>query len=244
MSANVISLPMVRALCSPGVEPVGTFEFLAVGEVDNTGTEARIHLAAPLSIEEIARVARERIEIVEEVHWDSREEAVVARRATRLGAIVLAEQPFPLNGDKIADAMIEGVRELGLAALPWNSAATSLRSRSEWLRKSGLAGNDWPDLSDATLVESLDRWLSPFLDGVTRKEHLSHLDLTRILSSLLSLSQRSTLEQLAPASLSTPSGSKVTLQYGNERQPVMPVRLQEMFGQMESPTVGAELSTS
>ncbi len=213
-------------------------EFLAVGEVDNAGIEARIHLAAPLSIEEIARVAGERIHIVDEVHWDSREGAVVARRATRLGAILLAEHPFPLSGEKNTDAMIEGVRDLGLTALPWNSAATSLRSRSEWLRKSGLAGNDWPDMSDATLVDSLNRWLSPFLEGMTRKEHLPQLNLTRILFSLLSPSQRSTLEQLAPASLSAPSGSKVTLHYGSERQPVMPVRLQEMFGQTESPTVG------
>lgn len=222
----------------PGWSLLAHAEFLAVGEVDSAGIEARIQLAAPLSFEEIARVARERIETVEEVHWDSREGAVVARRATRLGTILLAEQPFPLSGEKLADAMIEGVRDLGLAALPWNSAATSLRSRSEWLRKSALAGNDWPDLSDASLVESLDRWLSPFLGGMTRKEHLSHLDLTRILSSILSPSQRSTLERLAPASLPTPSGSKATLQYGNERQPVMPVRLQEMFGQTESPTVG------
>jgi ATP-dependent helicase HrpB len=93
-------------------------------------------------------------------------------------------------------------------------------------------------MSDATLVDSLNRWLSPFLEGMTRKEHLPQLNLTRILFSLLSPSQRSTLEQLAPASLSAPSGSKVTLHYGSERQPVMPVRLQEMFGQTESPTVG------
>ncbi len=222
----------------PGWSLLAHAEFLAVGEVDNAGIEARIQLAAPLSFEEITRVARERIELVEEVHWDSREGAVVARRATRLGSILLAEQPFPLSDERMCGAMIDGVRDLGLAALPWNSAATSLRSRSEWLRKSGLAGKNWPDMSDASLVESLNRWLSPFLGGITRKEHLSRLDLTRILSSLLSPSQRSTLERLAPASLSTPSGRKATLQYGSERQPVMPVRLQEMFGQTKSPTVG------
>jgi len=84
-----------------------------------------------------------------------------------------------------------------ITAVPERMAA------KEWSR-----GKRRPDMSDATLVDSLNYWLSPFLEGMTRKEHLPQLNLTRILFSLLSPSQQSTLEQLAPASLSTPSGSK------------------------------------
>ena len=213
-------------------------EFLAVGEVDNAGVDARILLAAPLSADDIRRVASHEIRTTDEVHWDSQEAAVVARRATRLGAILLAEQSAPLACDRVVDAMVQGVRELTLSALPWSAAASSLRSRCEWLRRNGLAGSGWPEMSDAALLDSLDSWLAPFLKGITRGDHLSQLDLGRVLNSLLSPAQRSLLDKLAPVHLSTPAGGRVAVQYGDERQPVMPVRLQEMFGQTQSPTVG------
>lgn len=213
-------------------------EFLAVGEVDNAGVEARVLLAAPLTLEEIQRVAGDRMTTIDEVHWDSREASVVARRATRLGALLLVEQAAPLTGEAATRAMMEGAKELGLAALPWNDAAIALRTRSEWLRKSGLAGSDWPDMSDSALSDSMEAWLGPFLSGMTRRDHFARLNVHGMLLCLLSHSQRASLDRLAPASLLTPSGTRVALQYGNERQPVMPVRLQEMFGQTGSPTVG------
>jgi len=222
----------------PGWSQLSRSEFLAVGEVDNAGIEAKILLAAPLDISDIQRAAGHRMEAVDEIHWDSRAEAVIARRVLRLGAIILGEQPAAPDGESVVRAMIEGIRNLGLDALPWNPASVSLRSRSEWLRISDLAGSSWPDMSTATLKTSVERWLGPFLSGMTRKEHLSTLDLHRVLSSLLSPSQRALLEKLAPASLTTPSGRRAALLYGNERQPVMRVRLQEMFGQTETPTVG------
>jgi ATP-dependent helicase HrpB len=213
-------------------------EFLAVAEVDNAGVEARILLAAPITIDAVRQVSGNRIETEDQVHWDSRNSTVVARRVERLGAVVLTEHATPLTGEAVILAMVEGIRELGINALPWDKSAGSFRSRCEWLRQSGRAGVDWPDLSDQALMSSLGNWLAPFLNGITRQEHLAALDLTRILSALFSHSQRQLLDRLAPVSLLTPSGSRVTLQYGNSPQPVMPVRLQEMFGQTDSPTVG------
>jgi ATP-dependent helicase HrpB len=93
-------------------------------------------------------------------------------------------------------------------------------------------------LSDTALRDSMEEWLGPFLSGMTRREHLARLDVSGILLSRLSRAQRISLDRLAPASVLTPSGTRVVLQYGNERQPVMPVRLQEMFGQTNSPAVG------
>jgi ATP-dependent helicase HrpB len=213
-------------------------EFLVVGEVDNSGVDARILLAAPITVDAIRHVSGNLIEVLDQVQWDSRNAAVVARRVERLGAVVLNEQSSPLTGETVVHAMVEGIRDMGIEALPWEKSVESFRSRCEWLRRSGLAGNDWPDLNADALMSSLKNWLAPFLNGITRKEHLASLDLTRILSTLLTSTQRQMLDRLAPASLLTPSGSRVALQYGDTPQPAMPVRLQEMFGQTESPTVG------
>ncbi len=238
-SSNRYLLANGTGVILPGWSLLSRSEFLAVGEVDNAGVDAKILLAAPLGIGDIRRMAEHQMETLDEIRWDSRAGAVVARRVLRLGAIVLEEQPSSPDGEGVVRAMIDGIRNLGLDALPWNPASVSLRSRSEWVRINGLVKDGWPDLSAAALESSIAHWLGPFLSGMTRKEHLSTLDLHRILSSLFSHPQRVLLERLAPASLSTPSGRRVVLLYGNERQPVMRARLQEMFGQTESPTVGA-----
>jgi ATP-dependent helicase HrpB len=213
-------------------------EFLAVGEVDNAGVEAKILMAAPVTVDDIREVAEPQLTSSDEVGWNTRESAVVARHAVRLGAILIDDRPTALVGDAVIMAMIEGVKTLGLEALPWSSAALSLRSRCEWIRRNNIAGSDWPELSNAALLESLDRWLAPHLEGITRKEYLDRLDLARILGTLLTPGQRTMLDRLAPTHLPTPGGTRVALVYGDERQPVMPVRLQEMFGQTSSPTVG------
>ena len=217
-------------------------EFLAVGDVDNAGVDARILLAAPLTLDEITRTAADAISEEEEIHWDSREAMVTARRATRLGALLLSEQSIPPAGDAVRDAiagaMLEGVRETGLAGLPWTASAIALRSRSEWLRRSNLAGGSWPDMSDEALLATLPAWLGSHVRGMTRREHLARLELTSLLNAILTREQRVLLDRLAPATLTTPSGNRVTLEYGMNPQPVMAVRLQEMFGQTGSPTVG------
>jgi ATP-dependent helicase HrpB len=212
-------------------------EFLAVGAVDNAGTEARIFLAAPITIEEIRRMAGDRIVASEEVQWDAREQAVIARRVERLGALPLIEQQASVEGEPVIEAMLVGFREMGVAALPWNEAATSFRQRSEWVRQNRLAGDDWPDLSDDALLRTAGDWLAPYLAGITRRDHLSRLDLTKILAGMLTHAQRAHLDRMAPIALSTPAGGRMHLQYGSELQPVMAVRLQEMFGQTDSPTV-------
>ncbi len=218
--------------------------FLAVGEVDGVGTDVRIFLAAPLSEEEIRKTFADRLEVVEEVRWSSVDEAVVARRQTRLGALPLDERPVSSASDAAGDAgeavraaMIEGIRQLGLESLPWEKESLSLRARSNWLLSSGLAGVGWPDLSDRRLQETLDEWLAPFLNGITRRIQLARLDMLSVIRSRFSHRQLLDLDRLAPAFLTVPTGSRIRLSYDTGK-PVLAVRLQEMFGQVETPLAG------
>ena len=221
----------------PKGSPLARFQYLAVADVDGSGGEVRVFLAAPLGERDLLEVFADQIDTIDEVHWDPRHQNVVARRVTRLGALELSEGPFEPESRLLVRVMVEGLRALGLDVLPWSKDAVSLRARSEWLRTHGLAGEGWPDLSDGHLMETLDRWLGPHLVGVTRRSQLKKLDTMRIMRSLFTPQQLRNLEQLAPTHVVVPTGSRIPLDYSKETQPVLAVRLQEMFGETETPTI-------
>jgi ATP-dependent helicase HrpB len=213
-------------------------EFLAVATLDGAGTEARIQSAAPLQREELLSVFAELITSREDVFWDDREEAVVARTVQSIGAVTLSAVKATPSSATLRTALLQGVRRLGLPSLPWNRETESLRARSEWLRGLLPPDSGWPDLSDEALVGSLESWLAPFLEGISGRSHFQRIRLGEALRGLFSRSQRAELDRLAPVSWTTPAGTAVQLAYTTGMAPVAAVKLQEMFGQSDTPLIG------
>jgi len=212
--------------------------YLAVGDVDGEGVEARIFLAAPLDRDTILKHFAALIESEQELGWNEASASVFKRQVSRLGAITLAEQTVEPSDEEAAQILLQAIARSGLTILPWTQETLRLRERSEWLRRNGLADRDWPDLSDERLVATLPEWLGPHVRGLVRLDQLKKLDSGRAFRSLLDERRRRELDRLAPTHLQTPAGSRVALEYGDGPQPVMAVRLQEMFGQSASPSVG------
>ncbi len=218
-------------------DPLAGADYLAVAETDDAGREARILAAAPLDAATLESVLGDRIAWVESVTWDPAEQAVAARRQRRLGALVLADAALPKPApEAMAVALMEGVRRLGIDALPWRDGAVALRQRVGFSR--ALEGEAWPDWSDAALAETLAEWLGPHLTGMRRRSDLDRLDLGQILATGLGWERQRALDALAPATVPIPSGRRATLDYTDPAQPVLAVKLQEMFGQAETPRVG------
>lgn len=211
-------------------------EYLAVGDVDGAGSEVRIQLAEPIGEDEIRTLFAEQLTNEERLMWDDTAQAVTASKVTRLGAVVLSERAFQPSSDQTLPLLLDYIRRSGLSVLPWNSSSTLLMVRSEWLRNRGLV-QEWPDLSSEGLLSTLDAWLAPYLQNATRAAHLGKLDMHSIISALFSYQQMQELERKAPTHLRVPTGSMIALDYTND-PPVLAVRLQEMFGESETPAVG------
>ncbi|WP_374445018.1 ATP-dependent helicase HrpB [Stella sp.] len=221
----------------PEGDPLLVEEWLAIAALDGDRQRARIFLAAPLTLAEITDRFADRIESVDRIEWDSRSRSVAARRERRLDRLVLEDAPLPrADPEALAAAMLAGIRELGLDALPWTPEARQLRSRVGLMRRVEGAAN-WPDLSDQALLDGLESWLAPHLDRATQPAHLARLDLARLLTDLLGRTAARRLDAEAPTHLTVPSGSRIPLEYGQGEQPVLAVRLQEMFGLRATPTV-------
>ena len=218
-------------------DALGNEEYLVVADLDGSTQDSRIYLAAPITVDEIEDLHGERIVSEQVVHWSPRDGAVLARQRRRLDSLILEDKPLKAPAiEALRAAMLDGVRQLGLQALPWNDDLRRWRERIAFLHH---LDESWPDLSDAALLASLDTWLGPFLDGVSRRDHLSRVDLSAALRVLLPWEQQRQLDSLAPTHIEVPSGSRVAIDYVNPAEPTLSVRLQEMFGLSETPRVGS-----
>jgi ATP-dependent helicase HrpB len=211
-------------------------EFLAIGEVDGLGTDVRVFLAAPLQQQQLEKVFADDLVHTDEVYWSEHEKKVIARKVIKLGAVILAEQNFGTRGEHVIEAMLDGIRQMGIQCLPWEKETRELQQRVQWLRRHSSLPENVPDSSDEALFASLEEWLAPFLDGIRRADQLQKLLLKEILQSRFTHTQRKELERLAPSHLKLPSGSIAALDYSGD-QPVLAVRLQELFGQIDTPKI-------
>jgi ATP-dependent helicase HrpB len=219
----------------PEGDPMGNEEFVVVADLDGTAQSARIFLAAPLTVGEIEELYEGRIVDEDVLSWSAREGVVLARRRRRLGALLLEDKPLSKpDPEALKAAMLEGVRQMGLGALPWNGDLQAWRQRIGFMR---AIDDSWPDLSDTALLARLDEWLGPFLDGATRREHLQRIDLDAALRTLVPWEQARKLDGLVPTHIEVPSGSRIPVDYANPTEPTLSVRLQEMFGLTETPRI-------
>lgn len=221
----------------PEHDALVTQDFLAVATTDGASGDQKIYLAASLSPAEIEEHFAAQIEARDGVFWDSRAKAVSATRSRRLGAMVLEEKPSA-NAEPalIAEAMTQGVREMGLACLPWTDGARLLRARAMFLRRL-FPEEGWPDLSDEALLVKLEEWLTPYLAGISRKAHLDRLDMHQIVQGMIPPELARKMDRLAPVRIEVPSGADVRIDYETEGDPVLRVRLQEMFGLARTPAI-------
>ncbi|HXR87224.1 MAG TPA: ATP-dependent helicase HrpB [Stellaceae bacterium] len=220
----------------PASDALAKQEFLAIAELDGERKTARIFLAAPLSRAEIEADFADRIVPSDSIAWDAQSEAVLARRRRMLDALVLDDQPLrDAPSEQITAALLTGIRELRLAALPWSREAESLRARIELLHRT--LGDDWPDVSDTKLLTSLEDWLAPYLAGITRRTQFASIDLAAALAARLDYAQRRQLDALAPTHIEVPSGSRIAIDYAAGEVPVLAVKLQEMFGATTTPAI-------
>ncbi|WP_374379980.1 ATP-dependent helicase HrpB [Pseudomonas fluvialis] len=202
--------------------------------------EERIYLAADLQTALFDGPLVEQVRELDVLDWDEREGVLRAERQRKVGELVLDSRALPqLDEAARGRALLALVRRKGLELLAWTPELRQWQARIALLRRLDLqqkGESEWPDLSDAALRDSLEDWLLPYLGKVSRLSHFASLDLSAMLAALLPWPLPQRLDELAPKSLSVPSGSRIAIDY-SEQPPVLAVRLQELFGLAETPRI-------
>ncbi|VFQ44513.1 ATP-dependent helicase HrpB [Desulfoluna butyratoxydans] len=218
-------------------DPLAFEPFVAVADLDGNRQNARVYLAAPLTMEALEADHGHRIAAEEKVFWNEKKGRVEAVTRRSLGAVILSEKPLKKpDAGAVTDALIQGIQSRGLSVLPWNKTTRSLQARVLFLRNH--AGFDeLPDLSETALETSAPQWLAPFLIGITSMGALSKMDLAGALTALIPYAWHRKIDRMAPTHMAIPSGTRIPLDYGTGEPPVLAARIQQLFGLTETPKV-------
>ena len=220
----------------PETERLAGADMLVIADLTGRAAQGRILAAAEIGRAEIESVLPDAIQRGEECFFDTASRQVRARRVTRLGAIVLEETPLARPaGPAAAQALAEGVRQVGMDALPFSKAAEQLRQRVGFLHRT--IGEPWPDLSDAALLDSLDSWFTPFQTNARGIDELSPGALFDGLASLIPHGLQRELDRLAPTHFTAPTGQNHPIRYDGA-EPVLSIRVQELYGLKTHPSIG------
>ncbi|MGG8472753.1 ATP-dependent helicase HrpB [Rahnella sp. PAMC25617] len=201
----------------------------------NNSPDARILLAVSLDITQLPSRLPDVVKEQTAVEWDEEKGTLRAWRRWQIGRLVLKANPLAKPDDEeLQQALIDWIRTQGLQALNWSVAAEQLRLRllcaAKWLPEA-----DWPAADDQALLDGLERWLQPSLQGVRSLKSLQQVDLHDALLRLLDWQQRQRLDSALPIHYTVPTGSRLPIRYHADQPPALSVRMQEMFGEQRSP---------
>ncbi|MEF2966068.1 ATP-dependent helicase HrpB [Paenibacillus sp. M1] len=226
-----------RGAAFGSVQPLSGEPYLAIAEVDDEGAEGRILLSAPLRESWLAEFFADGLREEKSAEWDDEVGAVRARIRLTFGAIVLKDNPDPTPAPELVlEALLKVVAEQSSRILPWNAKSRQLQARILFLRR--VDEEKWPDVSDEGLALNAEDWFGPYMAGFRKKADLQTLSLHSILENRLGWQLIQELNTEAPTHLSVPSGSKIPIRYEGPQAPYAAVRLQEVFGMMETPRIG------
>ncbi len=234
------------------VDPLAQTQWLSIASMGGAGKEPRVFLACGLDIEELETWSPHLFVSRNHLEWDDRHERVIAEHQKTLGKLVVRTEPtMDVSDEEKARTLLSGVQKRGIACLPWTDECRQWQARVQLMGRlassqqgppgakarqaAGALG--WPAVDDASLTEDLANWLLVWLNGKSNFKAVAQLDLLAILSSMLDYQQRQTLDAMLPVRYTVPSGSKIKLRYTDGDNPVLSVKLQEMFGCLENPAV-------
>ena len=211
------------------------YDFLAVGETTTLRGKTKIRLAAPVAEESLKTIlpVQERFDVA----WDSTAKCVRAWKIQFYGSMVLdRKQVADVPDDELLAVFLEGIRKTGFSALGMSKNEQAFRERVTFLHRNGYA-EQYPDFSEEGLMASLEDWLAPYVSGFRKLDELKKLNYRMILESTLNVSDLLAMRQLAPEKFEVPSGSHITINYSDPLQPIVSVRLQELFGLKKTPSL-------
>ncbi|QLE29829.1 ATP-dependent helicase HrpB [Vibrio parahaemolyticus] len=225
------------AECRPD-DMLGGCEYLvAIDLMRSHSNSSQIHLACELDVNILQTTFDSLFSTKEVVDWDEKKGRLVAEKQRKLGQLVIERVSLPNPGkEKMTQALLTYVRRQGLSSLNWTPAAESLLERIrcavDWLPEQA-----WPMFDEVSLLDSLDEWLEPYMTSVASVKELSKINLVEALNARLGWPLNQHLDEWLPEHYQLPTGTKKRIRYQHGHEPVLSVRMQEVFGESTSPTV-------
>lgn len=215
----------------PQGSPLLGSPWLAVAEVSASQgrADALIRAAVPADEELVRQAGRGLIATGTAISY--RKGRLRARQTTRLGAIELSGRDVERLPRAAATAWVGAAASSGTLPLEFTAGAQALRERLAFLHT--VLGEPWPDMEESALRQRIEELAGPELAALARGGSWGNLGAGNI-ERLLPWPEATHLDELAPASITIPTGEQRTIHYAGAR-PTVRLRVQEAFGWARTP---------
>lgn len=216
-------------------DPLWGREWLVVADCDAQKKEGRIYNAAEISFDIIEAALKDRIHSEENYSFDKEKQKIRGSRSLKYAALVLKSTVLTdVPKEQFQECLKQVLKQTGLSLLKWTDKCEALISRVQWL---GEHMDSFPDISKASLADTVDKWLLPYLSSVNSIAELKRVNIYDLLLGMLSWDEQQLLDKEAPTHYKAPSGKTVPIIYDPQQGPIVSVQLQELFGEVDTPMI-------
>lgn len=237
LAAAMVGGGGVRLAPESIVGPAVSYEFFVAldarqDERSNT-REAVVRIASAIDPAWLAEFFPGEVRTERVVVYDPEREAVTGSLRTWYRDLLLREEKNvsvspPAAAAALAAAVLPRAREI----ITSDDAAAQLLARVDLLRRH-MPEHPWPTFDDAALGEVLTEASA----GKRSLEDLRRAPFASLLMARLPYPLDRLLDQHAPDAVAVPTGNRIRLKYAAGQAPVLAVRLQEVFGWTDTPTI-------
>ncbi|MEZ8165927.1 ATP-dependent helicase HrpB [Vibrio tasmaniensis 1F-187] len=219
-------------------DPLANNDYIVVIDLmRSTGRASQIFLATAVDIAQLEAEFPKLFVRSDYADWDEKRGRLVAEQRVSLGKLIISTKALAdPDANQASQALFNYVARCGLDRLNWTASAKQLVERVRCAQL-WMPEHDWPAMDDVSLIEHLDEWLSPYLNGIKSAKGLASVSIEQALSTYLGWPLNQEIDQWLPTHYLMPTGSKKAIRYQYQSEPVISVRMQEVFGEQDSPLI-------
>lgn len=210
---------------------------IAIDLMRTSSNASQIFVAVSISIGELEQAFPELFYESDYIDWDEKRGRLIAERRTQLGELIVQKESLP-EPDKtqVSQALLSYVRRKGISVLNWNEPALRLieriRCAIDWLPE-----KDWPAMDEQSLCDELDEWLLPYMSEVKSVKGLTNVSVEQALLARLGWPLNQEIDEWLPTHYTMPTGNRKAIRYQHNAEPMISVRMQEVYGEQDSPLI-------
>ena len=198
-------------------------------------SDGKIFLACKIELDWLLQSSA--IKKAREIFFSEKINKICVKERIRYGSLLLKEQESKLTEKELEtalDCFCKAILADKNKAFDLNEKSNSSFIGRLNAIKATSYSKFYPDIDE--------KWLKNTLASICSTDNLSFDWLQKQgISSLylnqLSWKQREDFEKLVPERIKVPTGSNIKIDYTQSEHPVLPVKMQEMFGQAQSPSI-------
>lgn len=211
-------------------------EFLVIANLNAHTKDSYINQALKISLQTIEKEFESYIQKKDSITYNKENKKFDIKEHYYFYALELYSRAISNDAKHdFSKLLLELIKKEGLELLTWSKKAIELQNRVNFINEN--MNNDFPIFTNDVLLETLELWLEPYLQNITTVKELEALDIYTILLGIIPWEKQQLLETLAPNSIKVPSGSNINIDYSNPKNPILAVKIQEIFGLSVTPKI-------